>query len=270
MKLLIRGSRGTKVTQLQEKLIALGFLADGNAIGIYGPATEAAVVAFQKQQGLVVDGRVGQATWGALQDATLRPDPKRLTESALVNAANELEVPLSVIKAITQIESRGEGFHSNGRVVLLCERHWMRRYLRDEVKFTFLLGLIDRADNTLLSSTRGGYLGGLREVQRFDRFCQINKDMAIYGSSFGRFQIMGFNYLNAGCSSLDEFYSRMCESENEQLGLFLGFVRSNARLHKAMQTKDLETMARLFNGPKHAENNYVPKLRAHIARLENI
>lgn len=34
--------------------------------GIYGPQTQAAVIAFQKRRGLKVDGIVGPQTWGAL------------------------------------------------------------------------------------------------------------------------------------------------------------------------------------------------------------
>ena len=45
---LSRGSRGSQVTDLQKRLIKLGYL-DGKADGIYGPLTEQAVRKFQKQ-----------------------------------------------------------------------------------------------------------------------------------------------------------------------------------------------------------------------------
>jgi murein L,D-transpeptidase YcbB/YkuD len=60
------GSSGADVTTLQQKLIALGFLA-GTADGSFGSATQAAVVKFQQAKNLSpADGVVGPATWAAL------------------------------------------------------------------------------------------------------------------------------------------------------------------------------------------------------------
>ena len=64
--LLKRGSRGDAVKELQQKLNALGYNAEP-ADGIFGVKTEAAVRAFQKANGLSVDGIVGKNTWAALQ-----------------------------------------------------------------------------------------------------------------------------------------------------------------------------------------------------------
>ena len=52
---LRKGSRGNEVKELQE---FLGIGADG----VFGPGTEAAVKAWQKENGLVDDGIVGPAT----------------------------------------------------------------------------------------------------------------------------------------------------------------------------------------------------------------
>lgn len=57
--ILKRGSRGADVLRLQQ---ILGIAADGQ----FGPATEAAVKAFQASHGLAVDGMVGPLTWRAL------------------------------------------------------------------------------------------------------------------------------------------------------------------------------------------------------------
>lgn len=61
--------RGDAVRAAQELLLAAGFDPKG-ADGIFGAATLAAVVAFQKSAGLKADGIVGPITWAALQERT--------------------------------------------------------------------------------------------------------------------------------------------------------------------------------------------------------
>lgn len=57
-----RGSRGTYVKYLQEKLISKLYPV-GTIDGIFGSATEQAVLAFQQESGLTADGIAGPATW---------------------------------------------------------------------------------------------------------------------------------------------------------------------------------------------------------------
>ena len=71
-----RGDRGPYVKLCQEDLIHLGYsVGKSGADGIFGKNTEAGVKAFQRDhddrdgRALVVDGVVGQKTWGALDDA---------------------------------------------------------------------------------------------------------------------------------------------------------------------------------------------------------
>jgi peptidoglycan hydrolase-like protein with peptidoglycan-binding domain len=63
---LQRGSRGSAVTQLQNRLRAAGFF-NGPVTGYYGELTEAAVRNFQRSRGLSVNGIVGPTTLAALQ-----------------------------------------------------------------------------------------------------------------------------------------------------------------------------------------------------------
>ena len=69
MPMLYRGCTGDAVKTLQEKLNANGF-DSGNVDGIFGAKTYAAVTAFQKANGLGVDGIAGKLTWAKLYDAT--------------------------------------------------------------------------------------------------------------------------------------------------------------------------------------------------------
>lgn len=62
---LRRGSRGTAVEELQNRLTALGFNSRP-ADGIFGSQTEEAVKSFQRSRGIAADGIVGTLTWGQL------------------------------------------------------------------------------------------------------------------------------------------------------------------------------------------------------------
>ncbi|MFI2434282.1 peptidoglycan-binding protein [Streptomyces sp. NPDC018693] len=64
--ILSRGSTGEAVKRLQRALTA----ALGKTVtidGVFGSGTESAVTSYQKTRGLEVDGKVGAATWTALQ-----------------------------------------------------------------------------------------------------------------------------------------------------------------------------------------------------------
>lgn len=63
----VRGSAGETVKRIQRNLVAKGYSVGSAGIdGKYGPATEAAVRAFQSKYGLGIDGKVGPQTWPKL------------------------------------------------------------------------------------------------------------------------------------------------------------------------------------------------------------
>lgn len=63
---LTQGASGKGVVELQNKLIAAGHAPAGGADGIFGPATAAALQAFQKAKGLSQTGNVNAPTAAAL------------------------------------------------------------------------------------------------------------------------------------------------------------------------------------------------------------
>lgn len=73
------GDKGTTVTELQKRLIELGYLTT-SATGTYGEATKAAVKEFQQLAGLTADGVAGTATINALfaTDAPTKVDTTTL------------------------------------------------------------------------------------------------------------------------------------------------------------------------------------------------
>ena len=65
------GSEGEAVKTLQQRLKELGYLT-GSADGKYGEATKAAVIAFQKNNGLTVDGVAGSGTQNKLYSSSAK------------------------------------------------------------------------------------------------------------------------------------------------------------------------------------------------------
>ena len=63
--ILKQGSQGGEVKEVQRRLKLWGYYK-GNADGVFGAGTRAAVIAFQKKNGLKADGVVGKATYKAL------------------------------------------------------------------------------------------------------------------------------------------------------------------------------------------------------------
>jgi len=62
---LAHGDRGYEVKQVQRRLAHMGYF-HAKATGYYGPVTQQAVMAFQRQCGLKADGVVGHATRKAM------------------------------------------------------------------------------------------------------------------------------------------------------------------------------------------------------------
>ena len=69
---LREGVQHGKVAELQARLMELGFMDNDEPTDYYGSMTRAAVLSFQRQNELAMDGIVGPATW----DAIMAPEAK--------------------------------------------------------------------------------------------------------------------------------------------------------------------------------------------------
>ena len=265
MELLRMGSSGPDVEQLQEVLAERGFY-NGTVDGDFGPGTERAVKAFQRSEGLVVDGLVGERTFIEMQlDDQKQPD-WALREQDIEDAAAYLDVEVEALRAVSEVESSGGGFHHDGTIKVLFERHWMlKRLMHYDLTLAAELGQKYAPD--IVNADRGGYSGGVEENQRLDKAMSLNPSAAIEAASYGRFQIMGFHWKRLGYESPQHYYDSVCEGEHKQLESFVRFIEADNRLLDALRELDWAGFAYAYNGSAYEENRYDEKMEEAYERF---
>lgn len=254
------------IADAQQYLKQAGFYK-GEIDGLFGPGTEAAVIAFQQKNNLIDDGIIGQRTWRRLmrQPAPSDAAGKELTTKCLRQAAATLDIPVEALKAFSEVESAGSGFLDDGRPVILFERHWFYRLLKKEKGASFA-EKVRQEHGDICNPSPGGYRGGLGAWERFERAAQIDRDIAIQSCSWGRFQLMGFHWKVLGYPSPEVFYEKMSESEDWQLDGIVRFIKASPKLLKAIRSLDWSKVAHYYNGPNYAINKYDVKLEAAYER----
>ena len=257
------GDVGQHVSALQASLNSFGAAIEVD--GWFGESTEKAVIRFQRQNDLMVDGIAGPATLARLDRSNIISPDKLLSEDDLKNAARRLCVQLAAIKAVTEVESKESGFLPSGKPVILFERHIMYRRLHPS----------ERGHNAskapgIVNAKPGGYVGGEGEWRRLSRARSIHEPTAIESASWGLFQIMGFHWQALGYSSPFDFWAAMHRSEGEQLEAFVRFIKKDKALHQALKNRDWTAFAERYNGPAYARNQYDTKMAAAYDRFRAV
>lgn len=105
--ILRKGDQSDDVKDLQEMLANLGYFP-GFADSKFGPKTEDAVLIFQKDHGLVPDGKVGKRTWGKLREAKPREQgdrafitPQTLLERGSLQVASAQKIKRTGVTLLT-------------------------------------------------------------------------------------------------------------------------------------------------------------------------
>ncbi len=250
--IITKGTKGFIVEFIQERLNEYGI--NVTVDGDFGNATEVAVKEFQTMSGLYSDGKVGPMTAEVLEAA---PEDLSLLHLAMDSVAKELGIELATLKAVREIESNGNGFLEPNIPVILFERHWMYRRLRDAGLRHKLYAKVVPA---IVNIHSGGYLGYADEWLRLGIAKSIDLDCALESCSWGAYQIMGFHWKALGFTSVVEMVEMMSKNRVGQLEVFSRFIKSDPRLVSALQQKNFTLFARVYNGPNYKVNNYDVKL----------
>lgn len=186
-----------------------------------------------------------------------------LTEADYATAAARIGCDVAAIKTVAQVEARGApwtpGLEAPPKI--LYERHKFRLHTKP-------IGHYDSTHPDLSSETPGGYVGETHEHAKLKRAAMLDEQAALKACSWGMFQILGENYMEAGFPSVEAFVAAMLLSRKDHLRAFAQFVAYDVRKKKAIIDHDWARFARLYNGKGYKKNHYDENLArayGHIA-----
>ncbi|HTE24167.1 N-acetylmuramidase family protein [Flavitalea sp.] len=184
-----------------------------------------------------------------------------ITANQFEKSAFTLAVEPAVIKAVAEVESNGEGFLADGKVKILFEPHIFWKQLRQK---GIKPELHQKGNEDILYPIwkPGKYGPVSKQHDRMNRAAAIDREAALLSSSWGKFQIMGFNYRKCDCDSVEAFITRLKSGEDEHLSTFISYIK-NTFLDDELRSRDWKSFARSYNGPLYWKNNYDKKL--HLA-----
>lgn len=260
MQELRQGDRGQEVRLLQKGLTK--FTNAGTSIttfdGDFGPATKNALIQYQRENRLNTSGVYDQSTQnvlGPLIDRTF------ITQTDFTRIAQQFSLEPAALMAVYEVESKGDGFLTSGKCVILFEGHIFYRLYKDKYSQA-KANQLSKQYPTIVYPTWVSkyYLGGTREHIRLNTAANIDTEIAFMSASWGLFQIMGFNHRSAGFSNVFDYVDAMNASEKNQLIAGCNFIRSNANMYRALQNHNWAEFARRYNGSAYAQNQYDVKL----------
>ena len=203
-------------------------------------------------------------------------------------AAVELQCEPGLIYAIAKQESDKSSFITvQGRTVptILFERHIFRRYTSPHQKppspyehdYPEICGPAYHVTHKGKGAEKGHVIdnvtgkdalaidiygpSGLHQYERLCKAYALDRAAALEACSWGKFQIMGFNYKGAGYADVFAFVKGMSTGDPAHIKAFLKFAKSNKTLLTGLRTKNYEMIAEGHNGtdwrkvnPNYASN----------------
>jgi hypothetical protein len=154
--------------------------------------------------------------------------------------AGQIGIPESVAAAILAIESSGNGFAKDGRIIIRYEPHIFKRYSDQESP-----------------AKRGGQSA---EYGNLERAIQLDENAAYTSISMGIGQIMGFNHKIVGYSSPKAMFEAFHQSIEPQIAAMFKFIANSKSLLSAARDGDFAKFAYSYNGPGYKANKYDTKM----------
>lgn len=187
---------------------------------------------------------------------------KRLDDIDLPKLGAQIGVGEDELHAFLDVETRGSGFDSQGRTIILFEPHVFYRNLSGDKRA--------RAVREGLAYAKWGQTPYPKDsYPRLLKAIAIDETAALKSASWGLGQIMGFNHALAGYATVQDMVTAFMADEENQLAAAVNFIKAN-RLDDELRRHDWAGFARGYNGAGYAKNRYDVKLAEAFAKWSRI
>ena len=177
--------------------------------------------------------------------------------------ATKVGIDVGQAVAVVGIESGGNGFGSDGRMVIRFEVHlfWSQWGAQNpdafNAHFAFNADVLwqghkFRANaNALWQDVHSG-----RQSSEWDAFAlaqQLSDRAAKLSISMGLAQVVGFNFKRIGYATVEAMFDALNQDERLHVLSLFSFIAADANMVRALQQNDLVSFARGYNGTGQAE-----------------
>ena len=187
---------------------------------------------------------------------------QKLSSGDFARAAAAIGCEEAVIRAVTVVEARGEGFDAKRRPIILFEPHVFYRNLPQEKRPEAV------KQRLAYAKWRKGNYPATQDA-RYDQLVRamaIDRDAALMACSWGLGQVLGENWELCGFSSVEAMVRKCLESEGGQLDVMVAFIKGRG-LGKHLVAKNWAAFALDYNGKLYAQNAYDKKLATAYSRI---
>lgn len=190
---------------------------------------------------------------------------KKLDDIDLPKIGKVIGVGEDEIHAILDTETRGTGFDSKNRPIILFEPHVFYKQLAAHKPES-----LSKAMSEGLAYKSWGTKPYPRDsYPRLEQAVLIEPELALRSASWGLGQIMGFNHSMAGYASATSMVEKFKDDEEDHLLAMVKFIIA-AGLDDELRRHDWVGFARGYNGSGFAKNGYDKKLAAAYAKWMKI
>jgi hypothetical protein len=257
---------GEEIKRLQRALNEIQKL-DLRVSGNFDKITQSALQEYQLSNRCTETDRWG-VVYGESSQDSLREyiEDRFLTNRSVEKMANVLLIDSPMLWAVIDVFSDGIGFYNTGGIVTTFERHLFYGNIVSKLSRREANELAMKRPD-ICSSSPGGYIGGIRELQRLNDARAFFDEEAIESGLYGIFSLPGSKYKVCGHLNACSFFEAISLSEEAQLKALCHYIKSNNALHEALVRKDWTGFSRRYYGASCESGNFATRLaNAYLTR----